>query len=40
MIEAFFDHSICVSYKGTEVWRYLLRDTMDKESSNNWQLKF
>ena len=27
------DHSICVSYKGTEVWECLLRDRMDYESS-------
>lgn len=27
------DHSICVSYKGTEVWERLLRDRMDYESN-------
>lgn len=26
-------HSICVSYKGTEVWERLLRDRMDYESN-------
>ena len=32
---ALVGHSICVSYKGTEVWERLLRDRMDYESNKN-----